>query len=216
MELTLKINENISAKQAAKLTELGSMIEEGTLIEQDCQNAVRLYMIAAKAGNPEAFYHMGRVYMNGIGTAQDIAKAKLYFKQGANCGNIDSIVAIGRIYKAESSIEQAVYCFKLAAEADNLEGIIEYAGLLQETGGDIEDIMQMYRKAAGLGNIDAAEALGRIYEDRSNPEYSPDIAVFWYRQAAGLGSAAAEAEIKRLEQCTDKDIDIEIEYDDDI
>lgn len=44
MELTLKINENISAKQAAKLTELGSMIEEGTLIEQDCQNAVRLYM----------------------------------------------------------------------------------------------------------------------------------------------------------------------------
>lgn len=109
-----------------------------------------------------------------------------------------------------------MYCFKLAAEADNLEGIIEYAGLLQETGGDIEDIMQMYRKAAGLGNADAAEALGRIYEDRSNPEYSPDIAVFWYRQAAGLGSAAAEAEIKRLEQCTDKDIDIEIEYDDDI
>ena len=50
---------------------------------------------------------MGRVYMNGIGTAQDIAKAKLYFKQGANCGNIDSIVAIGRIYKAESSIAQA-------------------------------------------------------------------------------------------------------------
>lgn len=107
MELTLKINENISAKQATKLTELGSMIEEGTLIEQDCQNAVRLYMIAAKAGDPEAFYHMGRVYMNGIGTAQDIAKAKLYFKQGANCGNIDSIVAIGRIYKAESSIAQA-------------------------------------------------------------------------------------------------------------
>ena len=34
MELTLKINENISAKQAAKLTELGSMIEERTLIEQ--------------------------------------------------------------------------------------------------------------------------------------------------------------------------------------
>ena len=109
-----------------------------------------------------------------------------------------------------------MYCFKLAAEADNLEGIIEYAGLLQETGGDIEDIMQMYRKAAGLGSADAAEALGRIYEDKNSPEYSPDIAVFWYRQAAGLGSAAAEAEIKRLEQCTDKDIDIEIEYDDDI
>ena len=70
MELTLKINENISAKQAAKLTELGSMIEEGTLIEQDCQNAVRLYMIAAKAGDPEAFYHMGRVYRTCAGSCK--------------------------------------------------------------------------------------------------------------------------------------------------
>ena len=216
MEITLKINENISAKQAAKLTKLGSMIEEGTLIEQDCQNAVRLYMLAAKAGDPEAFYHMGRVYMNGIGTAQDIAKAKLYFKQGANCGNIDSIVALGEIYRDEGDMEQALYCFRLAAEADSLNGILGYAALLQAAKGDIEEILKLYRKAAGFGSAAAAEALAGIYEDKSNPEYSQDISLFWYRQAAGLGSTAAEAEIKRLEQCTDKDIDIEIEYDDDI
>lgn len=216
MEITLKINENISAKQAAKLTELGNLIEEGILMEQDFQSAVKLYMLAAKAGEPEAFYHMGRMYMKGIGVAQNTAKAKLYFKQGANCGNTDSIVAIGSIYKDEGSIEQAVYCFKLAAEADNLDGIIGYAGLLRETGGDIEEIMQMYRKAAGLGSADAAEALGRIYEDKNSPEYSPDIALFWYRQAVDLGRASADTEIKRLEQCTEKDIDVEIEYDEDI
>ena len=216
MEITLKINENISAEHAAKLTELAKLIEEGMLIEQDFQSAVRLYMLAAKTGDPEAFYHMGRVYMKGIGVARNTAKAKMYFKQGANSGNTDSIVAIGSIYKEEGSIEQALYCFKLAAEADNPDGIIGYAELLQETGGDNEEIMKMYRKAAGHGNADAAAALGSIYEDKNNPEYSPDIALFWYRQAAELGNPSAAAEIKRLEQCTEKDIDVEIEYDDDI
>lgn len=216
MEITLRINENISVERAAKLTELGNLIEEGILMEQDFQSAVKLYMLAAKAGEPEAFYHMGRVYMNGIGVAQNTAKAKLYFKQGANSGNTDSIVAIGGIYKDEGSIEQALYCFKLAAEADNLDGIIGYAGLLEETGGDIEELMQMYRKAAGLGSADAAEALGRIYEDKNSPEYSPDIAIFWYRQAVSLGKQSAEAEAARLEKDTEKDIDVEIEYDDDI
>ena len=216
MELTLKINENVPAEQAARLTELGNMIEEGILMERDFQSAVKLYMLAAKAGEPEAFYHMGRVYMNGTGVDRNIAKAKLYFKQGANCGNTDSIVAIGGIYKDEGSIEQAAYCFKLAAEADNLDGIMGYAGLLQETGGDIEDIMKMYRKAAGLGNPDAAMALAGIYEDRSNPEYSQDIALFWYRQAVSLGNQSAAAEAARLEKDTEKDIDVEIEYDDDI
>ena len=216
MELTLKINENVPAEQAARLTELGNMIEEGIMMERDFQSAVKLYMLAAKAGEPEAFYHMGRVYMNGTGVDRNIAKAKLYFKQGANCGNTDSIVAIGGIYKDEGSIEQAAYCFKLAAEADNLDGIMGYAGLLQETGGDIEDIMKMYREAAGLGNPDAAMALAGIYEYRSNPEYSQDIALFWYRQAVSLGNQSAEAEAARLEKDTEKDIDVEIEYDDDI
>ena len=216
MEITLKIKENISAQQAAKLTELGRMAETGTLAEQDYNTAVRLYMFAARAGEPEAFYHMGRVYMEGIGVDRDVSKAKIYFKQGAGSGNIDSIVAIGRIYKDEGSIQQAMYCFKLAAEADNIEAITEYALMLEETGGAAEEIMNMHRKAAGLGNADAAKALGRIYEDDTNPEYSIDIALFWYRQAVSLGSTAAEVDIKRLEQTTEKDIDIQIEYDDDI
>lgn len=216
MEITLNIDENISSQQAAKLTELGNLAEEGILVKQDFQSAARLYMLAAKAGDPAAFYHMGRIYMNGTGVAQDTAKAKLYFKQGANLGDTDSIVAIGSIYREEGSTRQAAYCFRLAAEAESIDGMLRYAGLLLETSGDAEEIMKMYRKAAGLGSADAAEALGRIYEDKNNPEYSPDIAVFWYRQAANLGSAAAQAAADRLEQSTEKDIDVKIEYDDDI
>ncbi len=216
MEITLNIDENISSQQAAKLTELGNLAEEGILVKQDFQSAARLYMLAAKAGDPAAFYHMGRIYMNGIGVAQDTAKAKLYFKQGANLGDTDSIVAIGSIYREEGSTRQAAYCFRLAAEAESIDGMLRYAGLLLETSGDAEEIMKMYRKAAGLGSADAAEALGRIYEDKNNPEYSPDIAVFWYRQAVNLGSVAAQAAADRLEQSTEKDIDVKIEYDDDI
>ncbi len=216
MEITLNIDENVSAQQAAKLTELGSLAEEGILVKQDFQSAIRLYMLAAKAGDPAAFYHIGRIYMNGTGVAQDTAKAKLYFKQGANLGDTDSIVAIGSIYRDEGDIRQAEYCFRLAAEAESIDGMLGYAGLLLETSGDAEEIMKMYRKAAGLGSADAAEALGRIYEDKDNPEHSPDIAVFWYRQAVKLGSAAAQAAALRLEQSTEKDIDVKIEYDDDI
>ncbi len=216
MEITLNIDENVSAQQAAKLTELGSLAEEGILVKQDFQSAVRLYMLAAKAGDPKAFYFFGRIYMNGTGAAQDTAKAKLYFKQGANLGDTDSIVAIGSIYRDEGDISQAAYCFRLAAEAQSIDGMLGYAGLLLETAGDAGEIMKMYRKAAELGSADAAEALGRIYEDRTGPEYSPDIAVFWYRQAVKLGNAAAQAEAARLEQSTEKDIDVNIEYDDDI
>ena len=49
MEITLRINENISVERAAKLTELVNLIEEGILMEQDFQSAVKLYMLAAKA-----------------------------------------------------------------------------------------------------------------------------------------------------------------------
>lgn len=216
MEITLNIKENIPADKASKLTELGRMVEAGVIAEQDYRTAVRLYTLAARAGEPEAFYHMGRAYMEGIGVDQDVSKAKIYFKQGAGCGNVASIVAIGRIYNEEGSMQQAMYCFKLAAEADDIEAITEYALMLEQTGGDTEEIMNMHRKAAGLGNAAAAEALGRIYEDKTNPEYSMDIALFWYRQAVSLGNTAAEADIKRLELATEKDIDIQIEYDDDI
>jgi TPR repeat protein len=216
MEITLNINENISAQQAARITELGNLAEEGVLVKQDFQSATRLYMLAAKAGDPKAFYHMGRACRDGRGVAQDTAKAKLYFKQGANFGDTDSIVAIGSIYKDEGDTSQAAYCFKLAADTGNLDGILGYAELLEAAGGDTKEFAELYRKAAGLGSADAAEALGRIYEDKTNPEYSPDIAVFWYRQAVNLGNAAAQAQIVRLEQSTEKDIDVNIEYDDDI
>lgn len=83
MEITLRINENISVERAAKLTELGNLIEEGILMEQDFQSAVKLYMLAAKAGEPEAFYHMGRVYMNGIGVAQNTEKAEAVLQTGS-------------------------------------------------------------------------------------------------------------------------------------
>ncbi len=213
MEITLKINENISKEQAAQITGLGNLIEEGTLVEQDLSVAVKVYMLAAKAGDPKAFYYMGRAYMEGKGVMRDEAKAKLYFKQGAGCGDIDSIIATGDIYLQEGSMKQAAYCFKLAAEAGNTEGLVRYAHILEKTENDNAELVQIYRKAADLGNADAAMALGRIYGDQTNPEYSPDIALFWYRQAAELGNLSAEAEIARTAKHTDKDIDVEIEYD---
>ncbi len=214
LEITLNINKNIPKEYAVKLTELGDLLEEGMLAEQDLKSAVRLYMLAAKMGEPGAFYRLGRACMEGRGITQDKTKAKIYFKQGAACGDIDSIIATGDIYEEEGSMKQAAYCFKLAAEAGNAEALTRYAHALEKTGDDNGELVEIYRRAAGLGNADAAMALGRIYENQKNPEYSPDVALFWYRQAVESGDATAEAEIARISKDTEKDVDVEIEYDD--
>lgn len=212
MEITLKIKEKINAQQASELTKLGSTIEEGLLTECDYETAFKVYTVAARAGDATAFYRIGRMYMNGMGIPKDFKKATLYFKKGAGFGDIASIIAVGKIYESENNINQAAYCFKIASEADDVDGIMYYAHILEKTKGDIEEIMNLYRRAANLGCADAASAVGRIFEDKNNP----DVAVFWYRQAVKLGNMSVEPDIKRLEQVTEKDIDIDIEYDDDI
>lgn len=57
---------------------------------------------------------------------------------------------------------------------------------------DIRIAVSHYKKAAALGNADAAFRLGECYYFGRGVEKNPETAVMWYRKAAGQGQVSAQ------------------------
>ncbi len=88
-------------------------------------NAARFNKTILKAaeGDRDSLYDMGNMYMKGVGTNIDYAKAVSAFKQSADLGHIKSAYKLGLIYLegtgVKTSGKEAFKWFKLAAENDN-------------------------------------------------------------------------------------------------
>ena len=61
--------------------------EHGEGVAKDPQQAVALYCVAARAGNPEAQYSLGWMYANGRGVVHDEAVANAFFALAAQGGH---------------------------------------------------------------------------------------------------------------------------------
>jgi hypothetical protein len=88
-------------------------------------NAARFNKTILKAaeGDRDSLYDMGNMYMKGVGTHIDYAKAVSAFKQSADLGHIKSAYKLGLIYLegtgVKTSGKEAFKWFKLAAENGN-------------------------------------------------------------------------------------------------
>ena len=56
-------------------------------IDQDIQHALALYQQAIDFGEPEAFYHMGRLYAQGHGVVRNLEQALNYLEQAKHLGH---------------------------------------------------------------------------------------------------------------------------------
>jgi len=66
--------------------------------KQDYNTAQSLWMKAAKAGNSDAQYYLGHLYMNGLGVRMDYAAARYWFEQAAGANHPMAQNDLGSLY----------------------------------------------------------------------------------------------------------------------
>ncbi len=157
---------------------------------------------AAAAGNAEGMAKLAYALYYGDGTAADSRKAFEYFSKAAGLGHPGAVAKMGEYYLSgefvKPSVEKAYECFARAAEYGSPVGLYQKGrcrvlgwGTVRDTTGGMDDMLA----AANAGELRAQLFLAGEYEKGAIVPQDNGGALYWYKQAASLGSSEA---MKRL------------------
>ena len=182
---------------------LGQMLYQGIGTERDEEEAVRYWQQAAKLGNVNAQYALGKFWLD-TGTG-DVQQAAAWLEKAANAGNTSAQYVLAKLYLegrlGEKDVEKAGKLFQKAAEQGN--GFAAYRlGRLYLEGEEIPKDMV----AAVWWLIEAAEqeqpfaqyTLGCLYLKGEEIPKDMGKAVAWLRKAALQGNEYAQYRLGSL------------------
>jgi TPR repeat protein len=152
----------------------GMRLMMGEGIEANTTEGLNWLQKASDAGDAQAWYALGVVYLNGIGVEFDFDKALGYLRKGAEAGDADCQTSMGMIYQAGDKIPggvkadgaEAVKWYRMAAEQDHTEAIWHLAGMLARGIGveqNENEALVWLRRGANLGSGDCMWGLGQSY-----------------------------------------------------
>ena len=87
-----RVDADVEKKRAEKFLEKGNTTFEARKFE----SAVQYYTRAAELGNAEAQYKLGCCYETGIGVEQNLKEAEFWFRQSADQGMAQALIALRR------------------------------------------------------------------------------------------------------------------------
>lgn len=143
--------------------EIGAILTEGTLVEQDLTMAAAWYERSAAQGFAPAQYRLGSLYEGGRGVAQDLDMARLWYQRAAEAGNRMSMHNLASLYAGgeleNQDFEAAAHWFEEAASRGLTDsqfnlGMLHARGLGVEQ--DFEESYVWFSLAARSGDQDAA------------------------------------------------------------
>ena len=145
--------------------EIGAILTEGTLVEQDLTQAAAWYERSAAQGFAPAQYRLGSLYEGGRGVERDLDMARLWYQRAAEAGNRMSMHNLASLYAGgelqAQDFEAAAHWFEQAA-ARGLTDSQFNLGMLYARGLGVEqDFEQSYiwfSLASRSGDQDAAKA----------------------------------------------------------
>ena len=132
-----------------------------------------------------------------------------WMQRAAELGHVDATYDLGRFYawggqgvqkdaeKAASCYESALTVYRKEADQGDPHALLKLGDAYRIGGGvppDCNKAIQLYKKAASLGNAESMFWIGFLYEyvDLENNDLAGyDKAVYWYKQASALENAAA-------------------------
>ncbi len=143
--------------------EIGAILTEGHVVEQDFAQAAAWYERSAAQGFAPAQYRLGSLYEGGRGVERDMELARLWYQRAAEAGNRMSM--------------------------HNLASL--YAGGELETQ-DFAAAAHWFEEAASRGLTDSQFNLGMLYARGLGVEQSFEQSYFWFSLAAQSGDKDAE------------------------
>ena len=139
-------------------------------LKKDFKNAFFYWKPLAEAGNVNAQYFLGIMYLNGQGTKKNWAEASKWFQASAEQGDVGAQFLIGEM---------------------NLKGM----GLAQ----DYQKAGSWYKKAAEKDYPDAQYRLGEWYAKGKGGEKNLILSYVWLKLASANGIQAGDVKRKQLE-----------------
>ena len=156
---------------------------------QNFAKAFEFYQKAAKKGEAEATYSLGRMFEKGEGAAKNNEKALFWYRRAAELGSENAERAIkGQEERLKNELE--VKALQDGADAQYHLGKRFYDGDGVER--DYKEAFKWYRKAAESGHADAQCGIAGMYECGEGVEEDYAEAARWYQMALENGHAEAK------------------------
>jgi len=153
----------------------------------------------AEAGNPEAEFNLGLVYLQGDGTPKDAAKAAAWLEKSALQGYAEAQFRLGRMYArgegVPTDLAKAFGWIERAAGQGHAEAQFELAGMYARGEGvptDPAKAVEWMEKAANQGHAKAQGFVGWMYTEGRGVPRNVAKAAEWYQKAATQGDAEAQ------------------------
>ena len=142
--------------------------------EENYEDALNLYQIAANKGNIESLNAIGNLYKEGFGVEEDYAKAVGWYKKAANRGDKNAM------YRHVSHIRKdyavAIKWYRKAASKENADAM-DMIGSLYWLGlgfpQDKSQAFDWYKKAAELGKPISCFKVANMCRDVDGTEKKP-------------------------------------------
>ncbi len=176
---------------------LGQMLHQGTGTEEDEEGAVRYWQLAAKLGNGNAQYALGKFWLDtGAG---DTRQAVEWLEKAAGAGNASAQYALAKIYLEGQlggrDTEKAVELLQKAAEQGDGYAAYRLGRLYLEGEGipkDVEKAAHWLTEAADQDLPFAQYTLGCLYLKGEEVSKDMEKAVRLLRQSALQGNEYAQ------------------------
>jgi TPR repeat protein len=152
----------------AAMVELGVLLENGTGIAKDQDQARNLFSRAAAAGNPRGATNLAALASSG-GTPADPVEARNMLANAAEANSAEAQFQLGVMYA-------------------------EGTGGPKDDGA----ARALFEKAAAQGHAQALDWAGNFAENGRGGPKDKDAAKRYYEQAAALGNEDAKAALERL------------------
>ena len=144
-----------------------------SLVDTDPKTAAELYQRAADRGQTRAMISLGNLYFKGRGVPYDPAQVAHWYGLASERGNPLAKVLLAECYRdGKGGVRRdPTMAFRLLNEAlavapDNANALGLLAGCYDNGNGTPPDphrAVELYKKAADLGNLDALSNLGVCY-----------------------------------------------------
>ncbi len=159
---------------------------------------------AAERGSVAAQLVLGQILLDGRGTARDPEAALTWFERAAESGDAEAWNMVGRCYEKGWGVPQdyrrAAGYFEEAIRRGHVWAKVNLAQILMRLGDPSgrPRAFDLFREAAGKGNLKAVNSLARFLEEGWVVPADPAKAARLYRFAAERGDHWAQFNLATL------------------
>ena len=157
--------------------------------------AFEFYQRAAKKGEAEAAYSLGRMFKDGEGVAKNNEKALFWYRRAAVLGCERSVRCV-KVCEEEGIKDLKAKALQGDADAQYALGQKFHDG--DDVEQDYEEALKWYRMAAEDGHADAQYSLGVMYDLAEGVDKDYEEAMTWYLRAAVQGHAPAHEALEEM------------------